>query len=143
MDEKNRSENLLKGVADFIEEGHHQGEEEERLDDEIKAAGIDPKAYLSRFSKMVESAVVQHRQAVRADRLGAASKIEALLKRVKKKLGKMTPEDEKAWTAKLEPRLAGAYFRNFKSASAADKVGMIEDLELLEKLDEFMKEYDE
>jgi len=40
-----------------------------------------------------------------------------------------------AWT----PRLAGAYFRNFKSAAPTDRVSMIEDLELLEKLEELEK----
>lgn len=142
MSDKNQSANetLLRRLADFIAEGHALGAEDERLNDEIKAAGIDPAAFAAKAQAMLDEAVKERRAAIHARRVGITARLDALLEGWKDRARRWTAEDEAAWAAKLEPRLAGAYFRNFKSASSADKASMLEDLELLEKLDELARE---
>lgn len=140
---QNTNENLLKRLADFIEEGHVQGAEEERLNDEIAAAGIDPAAYMSKGQAFLDTAIKERRQALHAQRISVTAKLEALIAKWKERTRQWSAQDEATWTAKLEPRLAAAYFRNFKSTSAADKASMMEDLELLEKLVELANDQEE
>lgn len=132
------NEKLLKNLADFMAEGHALGSEQERLDDEIRAAGIDPDAYVAKFKNLVEARILGHRAEIHQERVGAGVKMKMQTGRIRQKLLGMTPTERTALAARLEPRLA-AYFRNFTSVSNEDKIGMLEDAELLDKLDEFIK----
>lgn len=141
MDQKKEdtNENLLKNLADFVEEGHALGAAQERLDDEIKAVGINPEAYVSKFKGLVETRILEHRAAIHQDRVNAAAKMQALTKKFRERLARMLPTEQETLAARLEPRLA-AHFRNFTSVSHADRMGMLEDAELLEKLEEIIGE---
>jgi hypothetical protein len=141
-DQEKDSEKVLRRLADLIAKGQAGGADREGLESEIRDAGIDPKAYLSTFQKTVDDKIVAHRAAIRSSRLRAESKLATLLEKVKERIARLTPDEEKAWLARLEPRLSGAYFRNFKSASPADRLTMLEDAELLAKLEEIMREED-
>ncbi|MBI4676104.1 MAG: hypothetical protein HY748_00805 [Elusimicrobia bacterium] len=50
-------EDFLKGVADFMAHGDKLTTEKERLDDEIRAAGMDPQAHEARFRAFVEKGI--------------------------------------------------------------------------------------
>jgi outer membrane lipoprotein-sorting protein len=54
---------FLKGVADLMEHGHGLETEEQRLDDEIREAGIDPESYATEFRAFLERQIRQSRSA--------------------------------------------------------------------------------
>jgi len=139
VDEKD----VLKGMAAFISYGESQLSEEEKIDETLRAEGINPEEAVARlhtFCKTrIEEELIKARSDIHEDRLCVKEKIKSFSTELMGKTQAFTRETKALWEARLGPRLANAFFRNLTDISVNDQKSLAEDLELLQKLEEISK----
>jgi len=134
---------VLKGMAAFISYGESQLSEEEKIDEALKADGINLEETVARlhvFCKThIEGELVKARSDIHEDRLCVKEKIIGFGTELLGKTQAFTQGTKALWEARLGPRLANAFFRNLTDISVNDQKSLADDLELLQKLEEISK----
>lgn len=134
---------VLKGMAAFISYGESQLSEEEKIDEALKAEGINLEETVARlhvFCKtQIEGELVKARGDIHEDRLCVKEKIKSFSAALVGNTQAFTQGTKALWEARLGPRLANAFFRNLTDISVNDQKSLAEDLELLQKLEEISR----